>query len=174
MREREKGYIIIYMDRLYHTIAPICGADSDTLILGTFPSPKSREQGFYYGHPQNRFWRVIAAVYGMETPVDTEGKKRLITSNALALWDVVASCEIAGAADATIRRETPNDIAGLIAETNIRRVFTNGSKARELYDRYIKKSVALEVTTLPSTSPANASYSLAALIDIWGRALRTP
>ena len=162
------------MERLFHTIPPLFSADSDTLILGTFPSPKSREAAFYYGHPQNRFWRVLAGVYGEAVPTSVEEKTRLVLAHSLALWDTVASCEIVGAADSTIRRETPNDIAWLIGETRVTRIFTNGKTAFALYEKYALPKTKIGALALPSTSPANASYSLENLIEIWGEALTSP
>lgn len=154
-----------------HTIPPVWDADCCVLILGSFPSVRSRETGFFYGHPQNRFWRVLAAVYGEETPVSVPEKTALLLRRHLALWDVVASCEIDGSADGSIRQTIPNDIAPLLAAAPIRFVFTNGMTADRLYRRYLLPVSHIPAVPLPSTSPANAAWSPARLTDAW-RAVR--
>ena len=138
-----------------HTIPMFCPQGSKILILGTIPSPKSRAFGFYYGHPQNRFWRVVAEVLGQEQPVDNEAKKAFLIKNHIGLWDVLASCEIAGASDSSIKNPVPNDFSELLARGEIRQIFTTGRKATELYNRYCLPVTGVETAILPSTSPAN-------------------
>ncbi len=149
-----------------HPFEPVCGDRAHTLILGTFPSVRSRAEGFYYGHPRNRFWPMLAAVYGEPVSADIPAKRALILAHGLALWDVLQSCEITGSADASIRAAVPNDIAGLAARCGIRRILANGQTAGRLC-----RQAGLDCIVLPSTSPANAAWSPDALAAVWGRAL---
>ena len=153
--------------RILHPFGPLFSADSRVLILGSFPSVKSREQNFFYGHPQNRFWKVIAALFGQETPGTIPEKKELILSHGLALWDSIASCVIIGSSDASIREVRPNDLRIILDNAPIERVFCNGRKSYEMYVKYILPSLGREASCLPSTSPANAQWSLEKLIDAW-------
>lgn len=155
-----------------HTISPVWDGDCRVLILGSFPSVRSRETGFFYGHPQNRFWRVLAAVYGEAPPGDVPQKTAFLLAHHLALWDVVASCDIDGSADGTIRKTVPNDIAPLLAAAPIRSVFTNGATADRLYRRFLLPVSRISAVPLPSTSPANAAWSLERLAGAWA-AVRT-
>lgn len=154
-------------------LPPVHGARAGALILGSFPSPKSREQGFYYGHPQNRFWPLLAEICGAPAPApgDIEGKKRLITQNGLALWDVICCCSIRGASDASIRDVRPNDVPALVRALGVRAVFCNGAAAARLYARYLQPQTGLPAVRLPSTSPANAACAPAQLRAAWGAAL---
>ena len=156
-----------------HPFPPICEPGARFLVLGTFPSVKSRETGFYYGHAQNRFWRVLAAVYEQDVPVTIGEKRALLEACGIALWDVLASCRIAGSADASIREAVPNDIAALLKSTGIARVFTNGTAAHALYQKHVYPKTGITDVLLPSTSPANAAYSLERLTDLWRQALRS-
>ena len=150
-----------------HNIPPLYGEKSETLILGSFPSVKSREAEFFYGHPQNRFWRVLAGVFSAPVPETVEQKKKLVLGNGLALWDVIAECEITGSADTSIKSVKPNDIACIIEKTAVSRIFVNGKTAEKYYIRYIEKTVGQKAVCLPSTSPANAAWSLERLINAW-------
>lgn len=152
---------------ILHNIPPLYNKDSQTLILGSFPSVKSREAEFFYGHPQNRFWRVLAGVFSAPVPETVEQKKRLVLENRLALWDVIAECEITGSADTSIKSVKPNDIAGIIENTAVSRIFVNGKTAEKYYIRYIEKTVGKRALCLPSTSPANAAWSLERLTEAW-------
>ena len=152
---------------MIHPISPVFDARSEILILGSFPSVKSREEGFFYGHPQNRFWRVLAAVLSCEIPRTVEEKRAMLLENHIALWDVIGSCEIEGSSDASIRSVVPNEIERLLSQTKIRRVFVNGKTAEKYYNRYLRERLAMEATCLPSTSPANAAWSLDRLIAAW-------
>lgn len=143
--------------RLVHAIAPVYDARSRVLLLGTFPSPKSRSFGFFYGHPQNRFWRVMAEILGAPVPVSNGEKAALILANRIALWDVLQSCEITGASDASIKNPKPNDISPILRTGGIRAIFTTGKKAFELYNKYIKPTTGIAAAALPSTSPANCA-----------------
>ena len=153
--------------RIEHPFGPLYDQNSRVLILGSFPSVKSREQNFYYGHPQNRFWKVIAAVFGCPVPQTIEEKKSLILSNRLALWDSIASCEITGSSDASIRNAKANDISIILENSKIERIYCNGRKSHELYRKYIEAQTGREAACLPSTSPANAQWSLEKLINAW-------
>lgn len=150
-----------------HPFGPLYDQNSRVLILGSFPSVKSREQNFYYGHPQNRFWKVIAAVFGCPVPQTIEEKKRLILSNRLALWDSIASCDIAGSSDASIRNARTNDISLILDHSSIERICCNGRKSHELYCRYIEPQTGRSAVCLPSTSPANAVWTLDKLTEAW-------
>ncbi len=152
---------------IVHPLEPVYDADSRVLILGTMPSPRSREEGFYYAHPRNRFWPVLAAVFGEPVPETTAARRAFLRRHRLALWDVLASCEITGAADGSIRCPVPNDIAGLLARTRIRTVFTTGRQAAALYRRLIQPKTDREAIALPSPSPANCACSEQALIQAY-------
>ena len=152
---------------LTHGFGPLYDEDSEVLILGSFPSVKSREQQFFYGHPQNRFWKVIAAVFGEEAPATIPQKKALILDHGLALWDSIASCEVAGSSDASIREVRPNDLRVILDRCDIRKICCNGRKSYEMYDRYIRPRTGREALCLPSTSPANAQWSLERLTGAW-------
>ena len=153
--------------RIYHPFGPLYNENSRVLILGSFPSVKSREQEFFYGHPQNRFWKVIAAVTGQPVPQTVEEKKRLILDNGLALWDSIASCEITGSSDSSIRNARPNDISEILSSCDIERIYCNGRKSHELYRKYIEPVTGREAVCLPSTSPANAQWTLDRLTEAW-------
>ena len=152
---------------LYHPFGPLYNKKSRVLILGSFPSVKSREQNFFYGHPQNRFWKVIAAVYEQPLPRTIEEKKQLILDNGLALWDSIASCEITGSSDSSIRNARANDINVILESCNIEKIYCNGRKSHELYRKYIEPATGRAAACLPSTSPANAQWSLEKLIGAW-------
>ena len=150
-----------------HSIDPVFDGGSKILILGSFPSVASREVGFFYGHPQNRFWRVLSALLGSEMPRTVEDKKALLISHGIALWDVIASCEIVGSADSTIKDAVPNELSVILSSADIRAIFVNGKTALKYYDKYLKDKYGREAICLPSTSPANAAYSLPRLINEW-------
>ena len=150
-----------------HPIPPFCEAGARVLILGSFPSVKSRESGFFYGHPQNRFWRVLAAVFEDTVPATVEEKKSFLAAHGIALWDVIASCRIEGSADSSIRDVVPNDIASLLKSHSIRAIFTNGKTAQTLYDKHIFPTLGVSALCLPSTSPANAAWSAEKLVNAW-------
>jgi len=150
-----------------HPIAPVFDEDSEILILGSFPSVKSRESMFFYGHPQNRFWKVISAVYGHRLPETIEEKKALLLSEHIAVWDVIGSCEISGSSDSSIKNVTPNDISYILKKSRIKRIFVNGKTAQKYYDKFVKKSTGMDAIGLPSTSPANAMWSLEKLTEAW-------
>lgn len=150
-----------------HPIPPLFNSSSETLILGSFPSVKSREAAFFYGHPQNRFWAVIAAVYGKEKPLTVEDKKELILSNKLALWDVIAQCEIEGSADSSISDVTANDLSIILENSNVKRIFVNGKTAEKYYNKYTYRKTGIKAICLPSTSPANAAWNIEKLVDVW-------
>lgn len=152
-----------------HTIAPLFCKESKVLILGSFPSVKSREAAFYYGHAQNRFWRVISSVFDSFLPTTNEEKRELIISNNLALWDVIASCDITGSSDSSIKNVVPNNIELILENSKVERIFTNGGTAYSLYNKYLHDRVGIEAVKLPSTSPANASWSLERLCSEWSR-----
>jgi hypoxanthine-DNA glycosylase len=157
--------------RIDHPFGPLYDEHSRILILGSFPSVKSREQNFFYGHPQNRFWKVIAALYGQETPVTIPEKKELILSHELALWDSIASCVITGSSDASIRDVRANDLRIILNSSPIEKICCNGRKSHEMYQRYIEHEIGRAAVCLPSTSPANAQFSLEKLIEAWGKEL---
>lgn len=152
---------------IYHPIKPLYDNNSEILILGSFPSVKSREQMFFYGHPQNRFWKVTAAVFGDEVPRTIEEKKVFLLKNRVALWDVIASCEISGSSDSSIKSVTPNNLSQIIDKGKIKRIFVNGKTAEKYYNKYTRDKIGMEAVCLPSTSPANAAWSMEKLIKAW-------
>lgn len=155
------------MEQVRHEIPPIYDEGSKILILGSFPSVKSREGHFFYNHPQNRFWRVLGAVTGQETPGTIPEKKEFLRKNGIALWDVIASCEIEGSSDSSIRNVAPNDIRPILEAADIRQIYVNGGTAEKLYKKYMLPVTGRTAVRLPSTSPANAACSLEKLIGQW-------
>ncbi len=160
------------MDRIDHPFGPLYNENSRVLILGSFPSVKSREQQFFYGHPQNRFWKVLAALFQQEVPVTVEQKKELILSRRLALWDSVASCVITGSSDASIREVRPNDLSIILDHSPVRCIFCNGKTSWQMYEKWIRPVTGREAVCLPSTSPANAQWTLDRLTEAWSVILR--
>ena len=156
------------MTREKHNIEPIFNENSEILILGSFPSVKSREGNFFYHHPQNRFWKVIAAVTDWEIPSTIEEKKKMLLENHIAIWDVIASCDIEGSSDSSIKNVVPNDLEMILSAGKIRQIYTNGGTASRLYRKYCQNKTGIEDIKLPSTSPANAAYSLDRLVSEWG------
>lgn len=152
---------------ILHPIAPVFDERSQILILGSFPSVKSREAGFFYGHPQNRFWRVLAAVFDRAEPQTVEDKKRFLLSSHIALWDVIGSCEIEGSADSSIKNAEPNDLRVILDIADIRAIYVNDKTAEKYYNKYARKALGREAICLPSTSPANAAWSLERLVEAW-------
>ncbi len=152
---------------LVHSIAPVFDENSKILILGSFPSKKSRDCNFFYGHPQNRFWKVLSKVFSEETPESTETKKQFLISHGIALWDVIACCEISGSSDSSIKNVVPNDITAILDRADIRSIFVNGKTSEKYYKKYIEKKVGRIAVCLPSTSPANAAWSLEKLLEKW-------
>ena len=152
--------------RVFHELEPIYNIHSKILILGSFPSVKSRENHFYYGHPQNRFWRVLEALYEVKLD-NVESKKCFLYEHSIALWDVISSCELKGSSDSSIKNIEVNDIQTLIDHSNINKIYINGKKAEEYYNKYIYPKTKLQCIVLPSTSPANAIYTLDKLIEKW-------
>ena len=158
--------------RIVHPFEPVFDNRSRVLILGSFPSVRSREEGFYYGHPQNRFWRVIAAVYGEAVPADLPAKKRLLIDHQLALWDAAARCDIVGSRDSSIENAVPTDLSVILSRARIERVLCNGQTAAKLYHRLQEPYTGLKAQTLPSTSPLNAAWSLERLTRAWEKAIK--
>ena len=158
-------------ERIGHPFGPLYSAESRILILGSFPSVKSREQQFFYGHPQNRFWKMMAAIYNSEIPDTVSRKKELILSHGLALWDSIASCVITGSSDASIRAVRPNDLSIILDQCPIARICCNGKKSYEMFEKYIRPKIGREALCLPSTSPANARWSLERLVAAWSAGL---
>lgn len=155
------------MEHIIHSIEPVFDTESRVLILGTMPSPKSREVQFYYGHPQNRFWRVLAAVLGEEVPQSVPEKKAMLLQHRIALWDVLAECEITGASDSSIRNPVANDLSVILDHAPVQAVFTTGATAWKLYTRLQKPHTGIEAVRLPSTSPANCAVKMEALTEAY-------
>ena len=150
-----------------HPIPPVFDENSRILILGSFPSVKSREQGFFYGHPQNRFWRTLAGVFQDAQPITVEEKRAFLLTHGIALWDVIASCEITGSSDASIKNVIANDLTHILQASQIERIYTNGATAHRLYCKYQQPQIGREAICLPSTSPANAAWTLERLRTAW-------
>ena len=155
-----------------HPLKPIFSEQSEQLILGSFPSVRSREEHFYYAHPQNRFWRVLSGIYGCKVPETDAGREELIRSNRLALWDVLASCRVSGSADQSITDAKPNDVKELLRVAPIRKILVNGRTAERYYNRFLRETLGIEAICLPSTSPANAAWSIERLTEVWRAELR--
>ncbi len=151
----------------HHPIKPVYDSNSKILILGSFPSVKSREQVFFYAHPQNRFWKVASAVFEKPTPQTIEEKQQFLLDVKIALWDVIASCDIDKSSDSSIKNVVINDLNVILDNADIEQIFVNGKTAEKYYNKYLKSIIKKEVVTLPSTSPANAAWSLDKLIETW-------
>lgn len=150
-----------------HPLAPVWNENSRILILGSFPSVRSRKAGFYYAHPQNRFWPLMARLFDEPLPQTTEDRRAFALRHGIALWDSIESCTITGSSDASIREAKPNDIARLIRQTGIQRIYCNGQQSYKLYQKYCADSCGLNAVPLPSTSPANAAWALDRLAEAW-------
>ena len=157
--------------RVSHEFPPVFDKNSEILILGSFPSVKSREESFFYANPQNRFWKLMAQLLNESTPKDTKDKIAMLKKHKIALWDVIESCDIVGSSDSSISNVVPVDISQILSKANIIKVYANGGKAFELYNKYLYPKTQLEITKLPSTSPANAGYSFDKLLSEWKKIL---
>lgn len=154
-------------EHLIHPIPPLYNSRSRVLILGSFPSVKSREAAFFYGHPQNRFWPLMAALTDSPVPATIAEKKALILENGFALWDTIASCEITGSSDSSIKNVVPNDLTPILEGADIRAIYCNGTASWKLYQKYLYPITGIAAGKLPSTSPANAAWTLPKLLDAW-------
>ena len=166
-------------EKVFHPIEPLYDKNSKILILGSFPSQKSREQKFFYGHPQNRFWKVLSLVLKVDEPKTVEEKRRFLLFNNIAVWDVIASCEIMGSSDSSIKNVVPNDLKIILDNANIKRIYVraeypivndtyvNGKTAEKYYNKYLKEKLGITACCLPSTSPANAAWSVERLAEAW-------
>jgi len=156
-----------------HAFEPAFSPDSTILILGSIPSPQSIRYGFYYSNPRNHFWPILATLLKMPLPVTPEEKLRFLQESKIALWDVLASCQIRGASDSSIKTPEVNPVGWLHRKTSIRHLFTTGKTATDLYRKYLQPVTGMQTTYLPSTSPANcANFTVEELLDIWEKALR--
>lgn len=155
-----------------HPFPPLFDKDSRLLILGSFPSVKSRETMFFYGHPQNRFWKVIASIFDEKVPSSIDEKRELILKNHLALWDVIAECEIEGSSDASIKNAKANDLSVILENALIEKIIVNGKTAENAYNKYIEPVTGIKAVVLPSTSPANAAWTFDRLVDAWGSEIK--
>ena len=156
---------------MQHPIPPVYDSNSKILILGSFPSVKSREAGFFYGHPQNRFWKLLAALFEDAIPHTIEDKRAFLLLHKIALWDVIASCSITGSSDASIKDVVANDISPILTAAPVAQIFTNGKTAASLYKKYIFPKTKRESICLPSTSPANAAWTFEKLCGEWKKIL---
>lgn len=154
-------------EHVKHTFEPVYDENSRILILGSLPSVKSREQGFYYGHPQNRFWRVLARLLEWEEPATIEEKKAMLLKNKIAIWDVLESCDIKGSSDSSIKNAVAADIPGLLKKTKIEKIYVNGTTAGKYYKKYIWPLTGVEAIVLQSTSPLNCRYDIEKLAENW-------
>lgn len=152
---------------LNHTFEPVFDRNSRVLILGTFPSVKSREQGFYYGHPRNRFWKILAGLLEEPVPVTIEEKKFFLLQHGIAVWDVVSACDITGSSDSSIKNVVPADLTMVLNHAPVKQIFANGGKAYSLYEKYSFPVTGREAIRLPSSSPANAGWQLEKLMEAW-------
>lgn len=154
-------------EHVSHTFEPVFDSNAKILILGTFPSVKSREQHFYYGHPKNRFWNLLSLLLKDSCPNTITEKKIFLRKHKIAVWDVIESCDIIGSSDSSIKNVVPADIPSLLKKSEIKAIFANGAKAYDLYQKYTFAKTKFPITKLPSTSPANASFSIEKLQDNW-------
>ena len=159
-------------EHITHPIPPFYDEGSNILILGSFPSVKSREQMFFYGHPQNRFWKVVASVFEDEIPATVPEKKQFLSRNHIALWDVIGSCDIKGSSDSSIENVVANDLSVILDNAKIERIFVNGKTAEKYYIKYIEPRIKIKAVCLPSTSPANAAWKTERLISFWREEIR--
>ena len=155
------------MEHILHPIPPLYDRQSRTLILGSFPSVKSREAQFFYGHPQNRFWKVLATVLGCPVPRTVPEKQAMLHAHHIALWDVIGSCDIEGSADSSIKNAVPNDLTPIFTTADIRSIYCNGATSHKLYQKHLARQTGRNATKLPSTSPANAAWSVERLVEAW-------
>ena len=154
-------------EQVTHPFPAVYDSNSRILILGSFPSVKSREINFYYGHPQNRFWKLLEEIFQEKIGTDVTDKKQFLEKKGIALWDVIASCRITGSADSSITDVKCNDIKQLLETTGIKRIYVNGRTAEKLYDKYVLPLTGVNCIYLPSTSPANAATSFNRLLENW-------
>lgn len=152
---------------LDHVFGPVFDKNSEILILGSFPSVKSREISFYYGYSQNRFWSVLEAIFYEKDGITVEEKTAFLTKNKIALWDVIQSCDIIGSSDSSIKNVVANDLTVILSKCDIKQIFVNGKTAEKLYNKHIKPKINREAVVLPSTSPANAACKIDMLIQAW-------
>ncbi|MCI6887336.1 MAG: DNA-deoxyinosine glycosylase [Lachnospiraceae bacterium] len=157
--------------RVKHEFEPVYNNDSKILILGSFPSVKSRENNFYYGHSQNRFWKLMAQLLHAPVPVTIEEKKALLLEHGIALWDVVSECDIHGSSDLSIRNVIPANINQVLRSADIELIIANGATAFKLYQKYCQEHTGREAVKCPSTSPANAVFTLERLAESWGEVI---
>ena len=156
---------------IIHPIPPLYDAECKILILGSFPSVKSREAMFFYGHPQNRYWKLIARLFDEPVPTTIEEKKHLALTHHIAMWDTIRSCTITGSSDSSIRDVVPNDLSVILDHSKVERIFCNGATSHKLYMKYIFPMTRIKAVKLPSTSPANAAWTLPKLLSVWKPAL---
>lgn len=155
-------------EHIVHPFPPLYDDDSEILILGSLPSVKSREQMFFYGHPQNRFWKVMSMVLGEVLPTTIDEKKIMLHAHHIALWDAIYSCDIIGSSDSSIKNVIPTDLGKIISSSKVTKVICNGKTSGKYFSKYQQKELDIEPVILPSTSPANAAFSVDKLVEIWG------
>lgn len=158
-------------EHIIHPIVPLFNSESKILILGSLPSVKSREQNFFYGHPQNRFWKVLSMIFQVPLPLTIEEKKNLALSNKIAIWDTIFSCDICASSDSSIKNVVPTDLKMILENAKIEKILCNGKTSGKYYEKYQMKETKIKAQILPSTSPANATYSLERLVEIWKKNL---
>ncbi len=153
---------------IVHPIPPVYDENSKVLILGSFPSVKSREAQFFYGHPQNRFWKLMSSIFDEDIPWTVDEKREFLLRNNIAVWDVIKSCDITGSSDASIKNVVPNDLSIILDNAKIRNIYVNGKTAYKYYEKYTKPIINRDAICLPSTSPANAAWNIERLKKEWG------
>ncbi len=169
---RTKKYTEAEYTHIVHPIPPLYNKNSKILILGSLPSIKSREGMFFYHHPQNRFWKMIAAVTNSDVPQTIEEKRELILTHGFAVWDAIHECDIIGSSDASIRNAVPNDISRILKEAPITRIIANGEKSYRMYEKYCYPQTGIHAVRCPSTSPANAAVTFERLVEAWRAAIK--
>ena len=159
-------------EHIKHTFEPVYNEQSKILILGSLPSVRSREQGFYYGHPRNRFWKVISEILQCPEPITIEEKRMMLLEHHIAIWDVIDNCDIKGSSDSSIRNVVPTDVPKILTNADIKQIFANGKTAGQLYRKWLEPVTNQEIVDLPSTSSANAAFSTDKLIEVWKEQLQ--
>lgn len=167
MTEKDNRY-----ETITHTLEPLYNSESKILILGSFPSVKTREYGFFYGHPQNRFWPVMEKLFNVELSRDIDERRDFLLSHSIAVFDSIYECDIIGSSDASIKNVKPSNLVDIVKTADIKQVFCNGGTSYKYYKKYHAKELGLKGVKLPSTSPANARYRLDDLLEEWSEILK--
>lgn len=158
-------------ETIVHPLKPLYNEESKILILGSFPSIKTREYGFFYGHPQNRFWPIMEELFNTKLSTDIDERREFILKNKIAMYDSIFQCDIIGSSDASIQNVIPSDLSEIFAKAKIEKVYCNGATSHKYYKKYHEKKYGIKAVALPSSSPANARYRIEDLVRVWSQIL---